>query len=53
MAALALNNLAPGYCVTDAGCARIKLETIKTQFQTDIVKELTKAIEKVSKNPRH
>lgn len=53
IAALALNNLPPKYAVTDIGRARTKLEATKTQFQIDIIKELTKAIDKVSKNPRH
>ncbi len=53
IAALALNNLPPKYAVTDIGRAHTKLEAAKAQFQIDIVKELIKAIEKVSKNPRH
>lgn len=51
--ALALNNLVPKYAVTDIGRAHTKLEATKTQFQIDVVKELTKAIEKVNSNPRH
>ena len=50
---MALHNLPPKYAVTDIGRAHTKLEAAKAQFQTDIVRELTKAIEKVSKNPRH
>lgn len=53
MIALALNKMPPGYCVSDAGCARVKLETIKAQFQVDVIRELTIAIEKVGNNPRH
>jgi competence protein ComFB len=53
IAALALNNLPPKYAVTDIGRAHTKLEATKTQFQIDVVKELTKAIEKVNSNPRH
>ncbi len=53
MAALALNNLPPKYAVTDIGRARTKLETTKTQFQIDIVRELAKAIQKVNENLRH
>jgi len=51
--ALALNNLPPKYAVTDIGRAHTKLEATKTQFQIDVVKELTKVIEKVKINPRH
>jgi competence protein ComFB len=51
--ALALNNLPPKYAVTDVGRAHTKLEAAKAQFQIDIVRELTKAVEKVSENPRH
>jgi len=53
IAALALNNLPPKYAVTDIGRAHTKLEAAKAQFQIDIVRELTRAIEKVSENPRH
>lgn len=52
-AALALNNLPAKYAVTDIGRAYVKMEAVKAQFQVDVVKELTKAIEKVKNNPRH
>ena len=51
--ALALNRLSPKYAVTDVGRAHVKLEATKAQFQTDVVKELTKALEQVKANPRH
>ncbi|MFH1442128.1 MAG: late competence development ComFB family protein [Candidatus Omnitrophota bacterium] len=51
--ALALNNLPAKYAVTDMGRAYVKMEAIKAQFQVDVIKELTKAIEKVKNNPRH
>lgn len=53
MVALALNNLPPAYCVTEAGCARTKMSAMETQFQADVARELTKAIQKVSESPRH
>lgn len=53
IAALALNNLPPRYVVTDIGRAHTKLESVKTQFKIDVIKELTKAIAKVKKRPRH
>lgn len=53
IAALTLNNLPPKYAVTDIGRAHTKLEVLKAQFQVDVIKELTKAIEKVKANPRH
>lgn len=51
--AIALNNLKPIYVVTNAGNLYAKVNELEIQFSTDIVKELVKAIEVVSKNPHH
>lgn len=51
--AIALNNLKPLYSSSDKGNTYIKLNTLNNQFMTDVTKELTKAIEIVSKNQRH
>ena len=51
--AIALNNLKPIYISTDKGNVYVKIHELEAQFMTDITKELTKAIEVVSKNPRH
>jgi len=53
IAAIALNNLKPKYVVTEKGYVFSKTDSLKPQFNTDIVTEITKAIEKVKKNPRH
>lgn len=53
IAAIALNNLKPKYVVTEKSYVFSKTDSLKPQFNTDIVTEITKAIEKVKKNPRH
>ena len=49
----ALNRLPPKYVITEKGRIYTKLAEQVTQFKADVVKELTKAIIKVSKNVRH
>ncbi|MFH0790289.1 MAG: late competence development ComFB family protein [Candidatus Omnitrophota bacterium] len=49
----ALNRLPPKYVVTDKGRLYTKLKEQETQFHTDVIKELTKAIIQISKNPQH
>jgi competence protein ComFB len=51
--AIALNNLKPMYIVTEKGNVYAKVNELKTQFMTDAITELVRAIEIVSKNPRH
>ena len=51
--AIALNNLKPMYIVTEKGSIYARVNELKSQFVTDTVKELVKAVEIVSKNPRH
>lgn len=51
--AIALNNLKPLYVVTEKGIIYSKLKELSIQFKTDVVSELTQAIEVVSKNPKH
>ncbi|SFC21805.1 late competence development ComFB family protein [Clostridium uliginosum] len=51
--ALALNNLKPCYVVTTKGIVMTKLSGMYQQFETDIIIEVTKAIEIVSNSPRH
>ncbi|MBU5426676.1 late competence development ComFB family protein [Tissierella pigra] len=53
MAAIALNNLSPKYVVTDTGYVYAKANNFNTQFNTDILTAITKAIGIVGKNPRH
>ena len=49
----ALNRLPPKYVITDKGRLYTKLKEQEVQFKADVVKELTKAIEFVKKNPKH
>jgi competence protein ComFB len=49
----ALNRLPSKYVITDRGRLYTKLKEQEIQFKTDVVKELTKAIDFVSRNPHH
>ncbi len=51
--AIALNNLAPNYVVTEEGYAYAKANNMNLQFNTNVVTAITKAIEIVGKNPHH
>ncbi|MDD5347195.1 MAG: late competence development ComFB family protein [Candidatus Omnitrophica bacterium] len=48
-----LNRLPPKYVITDRGRLYTKLKEQEVQFKADVVKELTKAIDFVSGNPKH
>jgi competence protein ComFB len=50
--AIALNHLPPRYFVTDKGHTYTRIQELRVQFKTDILVELTKAIQIVMKNPR-
>jgi len=49
----ALNRLPPKYVITEKGRLYTKLKEQEIQFRADVVREITKAILYVSKNPRH
>ncbi len=51
--AIALNGLKPMYTVTSNGSVYLKMNELNNQFKIDIINEVMKAIEIVSKNPRH
>ncbi|MCM8801409.1 MAG: late competence development ComFB family protein [Candidatus Omnitrophica bacterium] len=53
MMAHALNRLPPKYVVSNKGIVFTKLQEVEIQFRTDVVKEVTRAIEHISKNPQH
>lgn len=53
MQVFALNRLPPKYVVTDRGRMYTKLKEQEIQFRTDVVKELTKAIDMIRANPQH
>lgn len=50
--AYALNHLPPKYVVTERGHLFTRVEEMRQQFKTDILVELSKAIEKVRSNPQ-
>ena len=51
--ALAMNNLKPYYVATPLGEIIAKIESTKQQVETDIVVQVTKAINKVQNSPNH
>lgn len=52
--AMTLNRMKPLYSVTDKGSMYLKLgEELEIQFKTDIMMQIVKCIEIVSKNPKH
>jgi competence protein ComFB len=51
--AIALNKLKPAYFVTHEGLLFSKIDEMTTQHKADLTSELTRAIDIVSKNPRH
>ncbi len=53
IAILALNHLPPRYTSTQKGSVYDKLQTLSPEYSIKIVEEIAKAIEIVSKNPRH
>jgi competence protein ComFB len=53
MMVMALNRLPPQYVITNRGRLYTKLTEQEAQFKADVVKELTKAIMKVGRNPQH
>lgn len=53
IAALALNNLPPKYVVTEKGELYSKIDTLKQQFEVDVIAAITKAAVTVKRNPRH
>lgn len=53
IAAIALNNLKPNYVVTEKGEIFTKINNMNYQFNTDVVAEITRAIEIVKTKPQH
>lgn len=53
MMAIALNNLPPKYIVTRKGEVYAKTDLLSRQYRTDVIIQLLKAMEIVSKNPHH
>lgn len=53
MMAIALNNLKPYYVTTQMGEIMTKIKNMEQQNEANIVVEVTKAIKKVHKSPKH
>ena len=53
ISAITLNNLSPRYVVTEQGKVFTKLDEMEPQYDVDVTRELTKAIQIVSKSPHH
>jgi len=51
--AMALNHLPPRYVNTDKGELYVRAGVLNNQLATDLLVEVSKAIEHVKKNPRH
>ncbi|HPZ04851.1 MAG TPA: late competence development ComFB family protein [Clostridiales bacterium] len=53
IAAIALNDLPPKYVVTEKGELYSKINTLRQQFEVDVVSAITKAAVLVKRRPRH
>lgn len=53
LAAIALNKLPSSYVVTLEGEVLLRTGTLKQQFKVDIIRNVTEAVEIVSKRPHH
>lgn len=53
MQAWALNRLPPKYVVTEKGRVFTKLQEVEVQFRADVLREVTRAVSQISKNPSH
>ena len=53
IAAIALNDLPPKYIVTEKGELYSKIDTLRQQFEVDVIAAITKAAVLVKRNPRH
>lgn len=53
IAALALNDLPPKYIATEKGELYSKVNSLKNQFEVDVIAALTKAAVLVKRSPRH
>mgnify|MGYP000657231193 FL=1 len=53
IAAIALNELPPKYIVTEKGELYSKVDSLRQQFEVDVISAITKAAVLVKRNPRH
>lgn len=53
IAAMALNELPPKYIVTQKGELYSKINTLRQQFEVDVISAITRAAVLVKRSPRH
>ncbi len=53
IAAIALNALPPKYIVTEKGELFSKIDSLKQQFEVDVISAITRAAVLVKRSPRH
>ncbi len=53
IAALALNSLPPKYIASEKGELYSKINSLRSQFEVDVISAITKAAVLVKKAPRH
>jgi len=51
--ALTLNRLPSRYVSTELGSAYVKAQYLNSQLQSDVIRELTLAVDKVGQQPKH
>lgn len=51
--ALTLNNLKPFYVATEEGSLYVQSNKLNSQFKTDVIREITEAVEVVKNNIHH
>lgn len=51
--AIALNQFKPLYAATELGSVFVRVNETDVQFRTDVLNQIIRAVEIVSKNPRH
>lgn len=53
IACMAINRLKPNYVISEHGKIYAKIKMLSYQSKTDVLTEVVKAVEIVSKNPHH
>jgi competence protein ComFB len=53
IAAIALNDLPPKYLVSEKGELYSKIDSLRQQFEVDVISAITKAAVMVKRKPRH
>jgi competence protein ComFB len=51
--AISLNNLKPLYAASDIGMVYLKMKESDLQFTANVINEIVKAVDIVTKNPNH